>query len=293
MLFTRKISKNASTAFAIAFASLTLAGGSQIFAQAGNPFSAVSLAKVSTRENAEVPAPPPAPANWSGFYVGGFAGGSFARASANTSTIFSPTGYFATSSPPAINVTGTQRLKPNGVNAGIEAGYNHQAGHFVIGAEADFGVLTGSKTQTNSNLYPCCAPTNFTVAQSVKNKWLFTARPRAGFTAVKALFYVTGGLALTNVNYSAVFTDTFATASESGSISKTRLGWTAGGGIEAKIAPKWSAKAEYLFADFRRVSTTSTNLTAFAPPIAFPTNIFTHSIYLKENVVRFGINYHF
>jgi len=240
------------------------------------------------------PAPPPASSsNWTGFYIGGYAGVGIGRASANTSTVFSSTGYFATTSVPAVAAAGTQRIKPRGFAGGGTIGYNHQSGNFVIGAEADFGSLNLKKTVASTATYPCCAPTNFTVTQSVKTRWLFTVRPRVGVTAGKALFYATGGLALTDLNYQALFTDTFATAHENGGFSKTKAGWTGGAGAEFKIGSRWSAKGEYLFTDFRRSSVTSTNLTAFSPSMPFASNTFTHSTDLKVHNVRFGINYHF
>src|SRR5689334_10250628 len=39
---------------------------------------------------------------WNGMYVGGYAGFGLRRATANTSTVFTSTGYFASSSVPAI-----------------------------------------------------------------------------------------------------------------------------------------------------------------------------------------------
>lgn len=236
---------------------------------------------------------PSSTSNWTGVYVGGYAGGNFSRSSANTSTVYSSTGYFATTSVPAINAVGAQKLDPNGFTGGATLGYNYQSGRFVIGAETDFGALTGKKTATGTQVYPCCSPTSFTVTQSVKTDWIFTARPRAGFTVGNALIYGTGGLAVTKIDYKAQFTDTFASANESGAINKTRAGWTAGGGVEYKVANKWSVKGEYLFADFRRSTITSTNLTTTPPPTSYPQNPFTHSIYSKNHMLRFGVNYHF
>jgi outer membrane immunogenic protein len=43
--------------------------------------------------------------------------------------------------------------------------------------------------------------------------------------------------------------------------------------------------------NFGSVSVTSANLTAFTPPVAFPTNVFTHSVDLRAAIVRFGVNY--
>ena len=87
--------------------------------------------------------------------------------------------------------------------------------------------------------------------------------------------------------------DTFATALETGSISSTRLGWTVGAGGEYAFGNGWSAKAEYLYVDLGSASVNSTNLTAFTPPIAFPTNVFTHTIELRSNIARVGLNYKF
>jgi outer membrane immunogenic protein len=105
------------------------------------------------------------------------------------------------------------------------------------------------------------------------------------------LVYITGGLAVTQIKGDFLFTDTFATARESASISATKAGWALGGGFEYAWSGPWSVKVEYLHLDFGSVSTTSTNLTAFAGPIAFPTNVFTQSIKLSNDIVRLGINY--
>src|SRR5215472_7639891 len=48
------------------------------------------------------------PASWNGFYAGIYIGVGFGHARAQTSTVFSPTGYFASSSVPAIAAVGNQ-----------------------------------------------------------------------------------------------------------------------------------------------------------------------------------------
>ena len=235
---------------------------------------------------------------WNGFYAGGYAGFGMRRATANTTTVFSPTGYFASSSVPAIASSGRQNLNSNNFNGGGTVGYNHQSGSWVVGAEADFGSLTGTKSVTTTTTYPCCSPSTFTVTQSAKTTWLFTARPRVGYTWGNTMAYLTGGLAMTRLNYQARFSDNFPTApqagaAENGGLNKTITGWTGGGGLETKVNDHWSVKGEYLYAQFSRQTTTSTNLTAFTPSVAFPSNVFTHGIFLKEHLVRFGFNYHF
>jgi len=68
--------------------------------------------------------------------------------------------------------------------------------------------------------------------------------------------------------------------------STTRQGWTVGGGVEWKFAPRWSVRAEYLYVDLGTFSTTSTNSLN-------PTATVIHDHHLTENIARVGVNYHF
>jgi outer membrane immunogenic protein len=84
-----------------------------------------------------------------------------------------------------------------------------------------------------------------------------------------------------------------------GSLSETRVGWTAGGGAEWMFLPNWSAKVEYLYYDLDRVTYSAGIPTAIAraPGILAGTPIFTlasqASARFNGNIVRTGINYHF
>jgi outer membrane immunogenic protein len=235
--------------------------------------------------------------DFKGFYIGGYAGGVKGNSDAFTSTVFSPTGYFALSSVPAIAAAGHQPLSPRGFNGGGQVGFNLQSGHWVFGVEADFGSMHINDDFSSTALYPCCAPTNFTVTQTVKTNYLITARPRVGIASGPFMIYGTGGVAITNFDYTEDFIDTFAAAHESAAVSSRLTGWTGGGGVEFKVGGSghWSVKAEYLFADFGTgVKTTSTNLTAFPPTrIPFPTNIFTHQADLTTHLIRTGLNFRF
>lgn len=231
--------------------------------------------------------------DFKGFYAGLNVGGAHENSDAATTTVFSPTGYFATTSVPAIATAGAQKLSSNGFTFGGQTGFNLQHHAFVLGLETDFGSMDLSATKSTTMTYPCCAPTAFTVTQFVGTSYLFTLRPRIGFTGGPVLIYGTGGLALTNVDYSSLFTDTFATAHEAVDKMSTQTGWAAGGGAEFKVKHHWSVKAEYLHTDFGSQSNIGTDLTAFTPRIAFPTNVFTHTANLTANIYRFGFNYRF
>lgn len=231
---------------------------------------------------------------WNGFYVGGNIGGSIGTASARTTTIFSPTGYFAASSVPAIATAGAQNISLNGFTGGAQVGYNYSADHFMMGIEVDFSSVSSTANKAVTAVYPCCAPTAFTVSQTATTKWMGTVRPRIGYVHGRFLFYGTAGGALGDINYREVFSDTFATASEHGGTTQNRLGWVGGGGAEWSLRHHWSIKGEYLYATFSRATAFDTNLTAFSGPVvAFPSNFFVHTAYLHSHIVRAGVNYTF
>jgi len=261
----------------------------------GLAFIALTFSAPAFAADMAVKAPPApvAPAfSWNGWYAGLVAGGEWGHSDPATSTVFSPTGYFATSSVPAIAAAGAQHISSSGGTVGGELGYNWQVGSAVFGVETDISWFGISGSTSSGALYPCCAPTAFTINSSVKTDWLWTLRPRLGLADDHWLLYATGGLAVSDVKANFLFTDTFATALESASISSTRAGWVAGVGAEYAFAGSWSVKLEYLHIDLGSFSTSSSNLTAFTPPIAFPTNVFSHSIDLKSDVVRAGVNFH-
>jgi outer membrane immunogenic protein len=140
---------------------------------------------------------------------------------------------------------------------GITTGYNWQSGTLVYGYESDtsYTSLDGSKA---------CTTNCFTELH-----WLSNYRLRAGQVWNQYLLYVTGGLAVGTVK-----------AGDGGSSdTKTRFGWNAGAGIEAAIAPKWTAKLEYLYVDLGSKKNYS------LPPAT--------DVSFQGHIVRVGVNYQF
>jgi outer membrane immunogenic protein len=231
--------------------------------------------------------------SWTGFYVGGNVGGQWGDADLTTTTVFSPIGYFASSSVPAIALAGAQHFNSSSVTGGLTAGFNWSQSNLLLGFEGDINWFGFKGGATSSAIYPCCAPTSFTINSTASVDWLATVRMRLGVLATPTfLLYGTGGAAIANLNTAWNFTDTFATAAEAAGISSTVVGWTAGGGGEYLFGGGWSVKAEYLFVDLGRNTAIGT-LTAFTPPITFAANVFTHTVEIKSNIVRVGLNYHF
>lgn len=76
-----------------------------------------------------------------------------------------------------------------------------------------------------------------------------TLRSRFGFVDGNWLYYATGGVAFTQVDWN----DTIAIAGgarDSVSKSDTLVGFVVGGGVETFIAPQWLLRLEYLYEDF-------------------------------------------
>lgn len=239
-------------------------------------------------------APAMAPAtSWTGFYVGANVGGQWGSGDPSTSTIVIPGGYFDPSSIPAINAVGAQSVNGSSVTGGFSAGYNWQVNHAVLGLEGDINYFGFKGSAVGTGSYPCCAPDTFTVNSSVSADWLATIRGRLGFLAAPAwLIYGTGGAAIAEVKGNFNFSDTsLAAMTESATIRDTRLGWTAGVGTEYAFGGGWSLKAEYLHVDLGRASATSTNLVRSTDAMQFSSNVYTHSVDLKSNIVRVGVNY--
>jgi outer membrane immunogenic protein len=231
--------------------------------------------------------------NWQGSYVGANAGWGFGNAKLNTSTVFSGTGYFASTSVTSIGNVGRQSVSPDGFTSGAQLGFNRQSGNIVYGFEGGLGYFDNHKSVTSGAVYPCCGPTAYSINQTMDTSWLLTLRPRVGYATGNLLVYAAGGLSVTDLRYEEHFTDTFATANETDTHDSFQAGWNLGAGAEYALMNNWSVNAEYMYTDFGNQKDTSNNLTAFNPAIAFPTNVFSHSTRLSSNIVRVGMNYKF
>jgi outer membrane immunogenic protein len=116
-------------------------------------------------------------------------------------------------------------------------------------------------------------------------------RGRAGLLATpQVLLYATGGLAYGSIKTSGALSGVtpggIAVASL-GSNSETRVGWTAGAGVEGMITRNWSAKLEYLYMDLGRSNAGTFTL---APASVIAANVSSN---FTDHILRAGINYRF
>jgi len=206
-------------------------------------------------------APPPvvAPTDiWSGFYVGIQAGYGFGRA--EQSDAYFNTGWF----------------NANGGLVGVTWGTNWQTGNTVIGVEGDiaWAHLKGSTTG------PAGSCGGAPAKCSVELQWFGTSRLRLGYAFGNWLAYVTGGGAWGTVKGEE---GDFYFNGAVGSGSKTRYGWTAGGGVEARISSSWSAKVEYLYVDLGKGYVFTDFL-----GLGYPAG---RDVSFKSHIIRAGLNY--
>ena len=234
-------------------------------------------------------APTPVAAySWTGCYVGGNVGGAWGR----SDVTYTQTGAYPPLAEPAdvvfANNLGSPRLRNSGFTIGGQTGCNYQMSSLVIGLETDLNWVGVKNNYFAAGTIPVGGG-GVSSTVSVESNYLFTLRPRAGIAVDRALFYVTGGLAVGNEKFSQSFSHFFVntpTSSESGSISKSKVGWTVGGGIEYAVTNNWSAKIEYLHVDLGSVNFNAANN-------LFPIFTASNSVYIREDIVRVGLNYKF
>jgi outer membrane immunogenic protein len=261
---------------------------------------ALSVLAVST------PAKAQAPYNWTGFYIGANAGYAWGRSDVVSSfPCTEPIGFGYICAPLALPSavatvagTGSGRASDNGFTGGGQVGYNLQAGNFVYGLEADFGAFHLKASRAAGAIYPFFglatpfAPFTYNFGATVETDWLFTARGRVGAAFGALLIYGTGGLAVTELKLTTSFSDNFPPfppgASAAGTSSKTKTGWTLGGGAEWALGNNWTVKGEFLYIDFGSVIAPSTirHLPAYASAL-------NTSADLTARVARLGINFRF
>ena len=241
--------------------------------------------------------------DFSGSYFGINTGYFWGRSNMLTTTTFVPNTYFFASGVAQINSNGSLTLNPDGFIGGLQAGFNRQMGGLVFGAEMDFSSLHTTSMHDTTVIYQSASPYAFTLHNEINTDWIFSARPRIGWAANKVMTYVTAGLAVTNLKSENTFSDNYllppsSNAFESSAELVTKLGWLMGFGFELALSNNCSLKAEYLYANFRRVSSTgelSINPAYLVadelPPST--TSLFNHSVNLGINIARLGINYKF
>jgi outer membrane immunogenic protein len=206
--------------------------------------------------------------NWNGFYIGANAGGGIGNATSDFNVAGGPT--FA-----SVNNSLA------GAVAGGQLGYNWQSGPMVYGLETDI-QFSSAKGTLSTPCVPGLCGIALTASYSQEVSWFGTVRGRIGYASAGWLLYATAGYAYAQLETNGTATAGPATAGFS--TTDFMNGWTAGGGIEVEFAPRWTAKAEYLYVDLGHANH------SFAFTV-LPT--LNDSAHVTLNVVRAGVNFRF
>jgi outer membrane immunogenic protein len=237
-----------------------LAGTIALVALAAAPAMAADMAVTKTPVAKE---PPFVVYTWNGFYIGLQGGGGWSHVVQTDPRPFNSDAY-----------------QPNGGVIGGELGFNVQYNRLVVGLEADgSGSWIKGYTIGTDPLAGNCGGVPQRCFSNLES--FATFRGRAGFAMDNVLPYLTGGLAVGWLNGQ----DGDVPANGAfGAGTKTVVGWTVGGGVEAMFNQKWSAKVEYLYVDFG-------NRTIFNDNVGGV--IFPESLRYTASILRVGVNYRF
>ena len=245
--------------------------------------------------------PPPATAvfDWSGFYAGLNAGVGGGTVWPRYDLVSPPIGFIGSQS------VDQQKHQLGGFFAGAQAGYNYQFGNgVVLGAETDFqwsniGARRRDQTATVLNAGTILESAGLESNEMrITQNWFGTTRLRVGYAFPdRLLTYVTGGVAYSefsasNSDNGVAFTPPPAMtfSQTSGANNATRIGWTAGAGLEYALDSHLSLKSEYLYSQYSGLAAPFLNVSASTPAVTSGT-FSTGTIGL--HLVRAGLNYRF
>lgn len=235
--------------------------------------TAAAIAALGPALAADLPLPPPPPPpvpifTWTGIYAGAQIGYTWARDNTNFTTLDPDRPFF-----PA-------NTAPSGVIGGAHIGYNLQINQWLLGLE---GSVDG--TSKRQSIFQAGTPgflhavhPDLTVRTGADIEG--SIRLRLGVAWNQLLIYATGGVAFAGLRNDYTLGPFLLTES----ISRTRAGWTVGGGIQYALTNNWSARVEYRYSDFG-----SYNDFPFAILASLP--IARHT--LTQNQVQVGVSYKF
>jgi len=210
-----------------------------------------------------------APMDWKGFFVGGNLGGAWGKN--DWSDPFGPT----PGDPGFINVAGFgDNIRSSGPLGGANLNFNWQTRQWVYGIGANINI---ADIRGDGTLFSGLGGVN---GQMVAN-YFGTIVGRVGKVFNHSLFYVNGGAAMLNTEYT-VLGNTTALELGSESQTNTTWGWTGGFGVEHALTDHWTSNVEY---DYIHIPS----------HVSFPSlNVISgnrFSVDQNMNVFKVGINY--
>jgi outer membrane immunogenic protein len=187
---------------------------------------------------------------WTGFYAGVNGGGAWSDP-VTANKIFD-----VTNATGALNLKDVNGLTPAGGFGGGQIGYNWQGifgPQVVFGIEADLqggDISDSSRSSVSGNGFAMPAPGS-TFRSTYDLNYFGTVRGRLGYAFDQTLIYATGGFAYGGVDYKGVATRNKTPFDTLYDVRRDDVdtGYAVGGGVEFRVSPNWSIKAEYQYID--------------------------------------------
>ncbi|ARN83889.1 TonB-dependent siderophore receptor [Methylocystis bryophila] len=269
------------------------------FRSYGAPFAVMGSLRAELDKGATpapwlLPAPTASPSlpsfTWTGFYTGGQVGYGLGLND----------GWESWSTAQGQSGQSNLGSGATGVIGGAHVGYNQQFDQWVLGLEGsvDGATLTknaevlapsivGQALNGSCVLFQCFGSTGGTVTSIVHSGVQGSVRARAGYAFGRLLPYATGGVAFGTFKSDAQLfgtdLDGLTNFAASGAASTTRVGWTAGAGVEYAVNNHWSLRAEYRYSDFGHLGI-STDPSAVGA-------VFALDRHLDQQQVQVGFSY--
>jgi outer membrane immunogenic protein len=230
--------------------------------------------------------------DWSGVYVGGFAGVAWMDSTSATDL----SGEWDNPLNP-LNQVDRDALLPflnsgmdnTGAIGGAAVGYNWQVDSTLFGVEADYSAFDGRNSMTSA----VTAANPYRVEASTDVDWVATLRGRLGVAFDRSLVYVTGGFAFGERKFNQSIVQLNVPYVETGASSSAKAGWVLGAGIEHALDDKWSFRLQYQHVDLGSESGGSAGVCP--PPLVADCAVYTgsHKVDFAFDSVTAGISYRF
>jgi len=200
----------------------------------------------SGKEMKQVAPTPPVCPGWTGFYIGGFGGYTFAPTDVNLRLGGSEWSFFPIDQK-QVEQVGSRDLDSSTGQAGGFIGYNYQWRNWVFGVEAAGGGLWLDESAHHD--FDSSGGLGYITDTSFESHYLFTIAPRIGYAFCRWLPYVTGGMAIGDLDFRQHVIGVDLGNNEFGSEHDTNVGWMIGGGLEYALTNHWRIRAQYQYVD--------------------------------------------
>jgi outer membrane immunogenic protein len=228
----------------------------------------------------------PVPVDWSGFYAAGFVGATMGNADVKSSA--GQLVYFDATDARQISRVGDNDLDQWRPSGGLAGGFSKQFGRVVMGLEVSANTLFLDDEHISRQQMDANPGSQSTIRQSIKADWMATVRPRLGWAEDNWLGYVTGGLAVTQLQAEFTYTDNAFSGFSRSSKEHVLTGMSLGLGGEYALNQDWAIRGEYLYTRFEKLKSvspvTSTNN---------PGGTMVHSADLDTHGLYIGVVYRF